>query len=533
MKQFYSLIIATLLLSSNCVQGKNTLSPDKLYGKLYSDVQLKRIFDDSKTFADCIPLKNPEDILKEYLSIHPDTFSANGLRTFISNNFILPPHNTSTYNTTSREPITKHIESLWDKLQCQPDKEAPGSSLLPLHYSYIVPGGRFREIYYWDSYFTMLGLEASNRWDIIENMVKNFSSLIQTYGHIPNGNRTYYLSRSQPPFFCCMIQLLSQKKGEKVYSEYLSSMQKEYDYWMDRTAPTHHIVKMPDGSVLNRYYDQDTVPRQESYREDYEIARGESLKAEKDRQSATFADVCRNLRSGAESGWDFSSRWLSDGKNINTIRTIDYVPVDLNALLWNMELTLAHAYKITGNTVDYHHFLMKSEKRKKTIDKYCWSAKDNWYVDYNFILKKQSNHLTAAGVSPLFFNLATKKQSLAVGKTLKSKFLKKGGLITTLTNTGQQWDAPNGWAPLQWLAVKGLENYGNKALAREIAQRWIRLNIDVFNRTGKLMEKYNVDDTTLEAGGGEYSGQDGFGWTNGVLLKLLSIYGTETPAKTK
>ena len=128
-------------------------------------------------------------------------------------------------------------------------------------------------------------------------------------------------------------------------------------------------------------------------------------------------------------------------------------------------------------------------------------------------------------MSALFFNIATDQQALLVEMTLKQKFLKEGGIVTTLKNTGQQWDAPNGWAPLQWIAIKGLENYNLKTTAHEVATRWIKLNTDVYTRTGKLMEKYNVENTSLEAGGGEYSGQDGFGWTNGVLLKLMSVYG--------
>ena len=146
-------------------------------------------------------------------------------------------------------------------------------------------------------------------------------------------------------------------------------------------------------------------------------------------------------------------------------------------------------------------------------------------MDYNLGLHQQSTEFTAAGISPLFFNVATKKQALEVEATLLQKFLKSGGVVTTLKNTGQQWDAPNGWAPLQWIAIKGLQNYNLKVTAHEISKRWIKLNVDVYNRTGKLMEKYNVENTSLEAGGGEYTGQDGFGWTNGVLLKLISIYG--------
>ena len=173
----------------------------------------------------------------------------------------------------------------------------------------------------------------------------------------------------------------------------------------------------------------------------------------------------------------------------------------------------------------YHSFLRKAGARKSAINKYCWNEKKQWYVDYNFALQQQSTELTAAGISPLFFNLATKNQALKSEETLLRFFLKDGGIVTTLKNTGQQWDAPSGWAPLQWIAIKGLTNYDRLNSAQLIAKRWIRLNEDVYTRTGKLMEKYNVENTSLDAGGGEYSGQDGFGWTNGVLLKLITMYG--------
>jgi len=501
------------------------IPPDQLYGHLFQDVQLLPVFTDSKTFVDCTPKSSPEEIVRNYEVLRKDSVPKNILEKFVKDNFIVPYNPPLDYSTGKTEPVETHISKLWNTLERSPDVKVTGSSLLPLPYSYIVPGGRFREIYYWDSYFTMLGLKQSGEWKIIENMIRNFSFLIQTYGHIPNGNRTYYLSRSQPPYFSMMINLLAEKKGKTVYAGYLNSLEKEYDYWMDKTPGTKHVVNMPDGSVLNRYYDQDSVPRQESYREDYELAFQQSQKAGVTDQKKMYSLICRNLRSGAESGWDFSSRWFADGKNISTIQTTNILPVDLNGLLYQLEITLAHAYKVTGNLSMYKSFLHKARSRRTAINKYCWNEKEKWYVDYNIALQKQSTELTAAGISPLFFQIASKSQAIKVEKTLLRRFLKDGGIVTTLENTGQQWDAPNGWAPLQWIAVKGLTNYDRLSSAHTIAQRWIKLNKDVYLRTGKLMEKYNVENTTLDAGGGEYSGQDGFGWTNGVLLKLISVYG--------
>ena len=524
MKRIYILLIAGLSVLTLFSQ-KTLLPPDKIYGQLFSDVQLLPLFPDSKTFVDCTPKSDPEIILSKYILEKKDPVTKSSLEHFVSENFTLPVKPPSNYQSRKSETVEDHINYLWKVLERTPDENITGSSLLSLPYSYIVPGGRFREIYYWDSYFTMLGLQQSGEWKMIENMIRNFSFLIKTYGHIPNGNRTYYLSRSQPPFFSLMIQLLAGKKGNSVYVEYLKSLQQEYDYWMDKSAPTKHVVSMPDGSVLNRYYDQDSIPRQESYLNDYEMAKKESLKSDLPNQSNVFSKLSRNLRSGAESGWDFSSRWFADGKNMSTIQTTDIIPVDLNCLMFHLEVTLARAYKEAGNTAQYNYYLQKSILRKSAINKYCWNQKEQWYFDYNFKSRKQSAEFTAAGISPLFFRLATKKQALEIEKTVMHKFLKSGGIVTTLKNTGQQWDAPNGWAPLQWIAIKGLENYKCKTSAKAIANRWIKLNIDVYHRTGKLMEKYNVENTSLDAGGGEYSGQDGFGWTNGVLLKLISIYG--------
>jgi alpha,alpha-trehalase len=165
--------------------------------------------------------------------------------------------------------------------------------------------------------------------------------------------------------------------------------------------------------------------------------------------------------------------------------------------------------------------------RKKAIQKYSWSAKDGWFMDYNWKEKRRTPNMTLAGTYPLEFKIANANQAARVAEGIKTKFLKPGGLVTTLERSGQQWDSPNAWAPLQYMAIDGLNKYGDATLARSIAESWIRTNIGVFNDTGKLMEKYNVIDTDVKAGGGEYPLQDGFGWTNGVLLHLLNHYHTD------
>jgi alpha,alpha-trehalase len=484
-------------------------SPDKLYGPLFKAVQMQQIFPDQKTFVDCIPRRPPPEIMADYDRLAKEaTFD---LKTFVANNFIL---------LADPDDIRTHIKGLWRVLHREASKPVEGSSLLALPYPYIVPGGRFNEIYYWDSYFTMLGLKESGEIDMIDNMIKNFASLIDRYGFIPNGNRTYYLSRSQPPFFSLMVELLAEVRGHGAYEENLSALEKEYSYWMDETGPTKHVVKMPDGSVLNRYYDQLDIPRQESYLQDVETSQ-----ASKEDAKLMF----RNLRSAAESGWDFSSRWFADGQTITTIQTIDLVPVDLNCLIYHLEMTLAKAYRARSDAAKNDlarakEFEQRAEQRKKAINQNCWSPDTSWYFDCHST-GELSHEMTLAGVTPLFFELAPEERIDGIVAVLRDKFLQPGGLVTTLKETKQQWDAPNGWAPLQWLTIKGLQNYGQDTLAREIAERWVSLNVKVFRQTGKLMEKYDVKDLTKRAGGGEYPGQDGFGWTNGVLLKLISLYG--------
>src|SRR5882724_7586072 len=232
MKKF-TFVISLLLVSLFCFgQGLQTAPPpDKIYGKLFTDVQMNKVFADGKTFVDCLPKRKPADILADYETMKAG--SGFDLKKFVEDNFEIPANPLNNYKTNSSEDVVTHIRNLWAVLKRNPDKPVEGSSLLPLPYPYIVPGGRFREVYYWDSYFTMLGLKESGETEMIDNMVKNFAYLIVTYGHIPNGNRSYYLSRSQPPFFSVMVELLAEIKGDSVYQEFLPAMEKENEFWMD------------------------------------------------------------------------------------------------------------------------------------------------------------------------------------------------------------------------------------------------------------------------------------------------------------
>jgi len=420
------------------------------------------------------------------------------------------------------KPARDYIKNYWTKLERF--NPAGSGSLVSLPKPYLVPAYEeshsfdFNELYYWDSYFIMLGLKISKRWDLIANMINNFAWLIDQYGYIPNGNRTYYLGRSQPPFFACMVNLLSEEKpAENSLVKYLSHLQKEYDFWMKgskeitvQNPSLNRVVLMPDENILNHYWDENDTPRPESFKDDSKLAA-----SAKDTKK-----TYRHLRAAAESGWDFSSRWFKNKNDFATIHTTDIIPVDLNCLLVNLEKTIAKAFRLSGNLLMSEKFETLAYRRAQAIDTHCWNEKEGFYFDYDYIENRQKDSFTAAAVAPLFFQIATKEQAAKVAENIKEKFLSPGGLITTTESTDQQWDAPNGWPPLQWMAIKGLDNYGHVKLAKDIANRWMKLNKRVYENTGKMMEKYNVIDTGLTAGGGEYPAQDGFGWTNGVYLDL-------------
>jgi alpha,alpha-trehalase len=318
-----------------------------------------------------------------------------------------------------------------------------------------------------------------------------------------------------------MVSLLAENKGAAIYSKYFSAMEKEYRWWMNgeeklQPGETYmHVVKLKDGSVLNRYRDRKNAPREESYVQDVTTA-----KEYKNQDTMAFI----NLRSAAESGWDFSSRWFADTMHLNSIETTNIIPVDLNCLLYSYETILSKAAKVKGLTKKAREYELRAQKRKKAILQYCWNNEDHFFFDYDFIKGHTTNKWSVAGIMPLFVSIADHKQAVYIQRHIKDTFLKDGGIVSTVYHTGQQWDAPNGWAPLQWITVKGLLNYHFDSLAKATAERWMSNNERVFSATGKMLEKYNVENIHLESGGGEYPTQDGFGWTNGIYLKFYNLF---------
>ena len=207
------------------------------------------------------------------------------------------------------------------------------------------------------------------------------------------------------------------------------------------------------------------------------------------------------------------------------MRTLSILPVDLNCLLVHLEETLSEAYRARGDAVQAAAYRHRAQKRSEAIRRLMWDSQHGVFSDYLWEAGEFTGAVNAATLYPLFLRTATEGQARVVAATVQRRLLDVGGLATTLVESGQQWDAPNGWAPLQWIAVIGLRNYGFERLAHEIATRWVHENIAGYRRYAKLVEKYNV--TTPggdEGGGGEFATQIGFGWTNGVLVALAALY---------
>ena len=487
------------------------LTPYELYGDLFVAVQMGRVCDDGKTFVDARPRSAPAAIRARFEAERRQPgFS---LADFVQTHFALPGHPNTPPGP--RVGIREHIRALWPLLVREHREAIDGDTLLALPEPFVVPGGRFRELYYWDSYFTMRGLLVDGRRDLAEPLLANFSHLLRTYGFIPNATRSYMLSRSQPPLFYKMVALLHGDDPAAGFAQHLPELRAEHAFWMDGEAGLapgqahRRVLRLADGALLNRYWDDRCTPREESWREDVltsEAARGR-----------VPTEVWRDLRAGAESGWDFSGRWCADPTDMATIETTAIAPVDLNALLAGLEDAIAQGAARHGDAATSQAFQARAAARRQLLHTRFWRAAAGHFADLHWRQPEASRPLTAASLVPLYLGLATPAQAQASAAQVQQHLLGANGLLTTPQHTGQQWDAPNGWAPLQWMAAEGLARHGHTALAREIAERWCASVHRVYLATGRLLEKYDVAQDR-PGGGGEYETQDGFGWTNGVYV---------------
>lgn len=401
--------------------------------------------------------------------------------------------NNKIINNSETFKVVAYVNNYWSTLvkECKEDQD----SLIKMPFSYVVPGGMFQEWYYWDSFFSVLGLRHNKKYhQLILNIVDNFLYCIEKFGFIPNGNRTYYLSRSQPPYLTSMIKIIFEINKDKMWLKraFRLAVQEYQNCWLS----DNHLTKIG----LSRYFDSKKVNGHD---------------ADKEKMIWQGVKIGLEELAEAESGWDFTPRFVGLCTKI--------CPIDLNCQLFKYEQDFQDLAKILNNGEE-EEWLEKTEKRKKIIDKYFWDENQGLYFDYNFENGEKLSTKTLATFYPLWSKSASKEQAKKVVGNI-SLFEEAGGLVTCDQDYGQsnkQWNYPNGWAPLQWIAVQGLMNYGYIKEAKRIAEKWINLIVKVHKETGKLWEKYNVIDCSNECPG-RYPNQEGFGWTNAIFIELLNV----------
>jgi alpha,alpha-trehalase len=404
--------------------------------------------------------------------------------------------------------------------------------LLYVPYPYVVPGGRFNEMYGWDSYFIQLGLLRDGELELARNMADNFLYEIAHYGMILNANRTYFLTRSQPPFLTEMILGVYEKTHDRTWlRSTLPAIERYYTFW---TTPPHLIESIG----LSRYYDLGDGPApevvsderdaqgrthydrvREYYRthqvDDYDVAQFY------DRAADTLTDrFYKGDRSMRESGFDPSNRFGPFSAAI-----IDYAPVCLNVLLYRMEQDAGRITTLLGQSTAAAEWQARARRRRQLVDRYLWDAQTGLYFDYNFETGRRRHYPFATTFYPLWAGLSSAAQARRVLDNLPM-FEAPGGIVTSTQTSGSQWDAPFGWAPLQLIAVNGLRRYGYRTQADRIARKFVSLVTEDFEARHAIVEKYDVQrrssDTAAGLKFGYTTNEVGFGWTNAAMLELLA-----------
>ncbi|XP_023817400.1 trehalase [Oryzias latipes] len=520
------------------------------YGAILDHMQRAKFFTDDKHFVD-MKLNSPPDLVLS---------SFHNLSTEFLNSMVPPAKLQEFLDQYFEEPGTElepwappdwnaqpefltgiaddklrewagQIHNLWNSLgrKIRSDvKDHPELySLIYTPHPVVVPGGRFRELYYWDSYWVINGLLVSGMTSTARGMIQNFLYLVSRYGFIPNGGRVYYERRSQPPFLTLMVESYFKATNDTEFLRAaLPVLKDEYEFWMQNRSVALDVAGAEHR--LNRFHVEAGLPRPESYTDDLELAEGLS--------EGLRDQLWAELKAGAESGWDFTSRWYIDAEGHNggalkDTRTSQILPVDLNALMCRTERTLASFCRLLGEDELAAVYQQATARRVEAMEAVLWDPERGAWFDYSLLSKSKHLEFYASNLAPVWaqcFSLPEMGER-AVQYLKESGALKfPNGVPTSLRESGQQWDYPNAWPPLQHMLIEGLSQLPSgeaKQLALDLAQRWIRTNWRAYMQHEAMFEKYDVNGDGKPGGGGEYEVQLGFGWTNGVALQLLQQYG--------
>ncbi|XP_075987321.1 trehalase-like isoform X2 [Anticarsia gemmatalis] len=525
------------------------------HGPLLDTVQMAGLYNDSKTFVD-MKLKLAPNITMEHFNqmMHRTGSQPTkaDIQEFVNHNFDpegsefeewTPPDwkNNPAFLQKIKDPLlhqwASDLNRLWlqlgRKMKPEVKEHQDLYSIIYVDNPVIVPGGRFREFYYWDSYWILKGLLLSEMRSTAKGMVSNFLDIVDRIGFIPNGGRIYYKMRSQPPLLIPMVELIMEDMDDVSFlRQHIHTLDREFDYWM-----TNHSVEVEHNGhrhTMARYFDMSQGPRPESYKEDIDCARHFDSN---DKKEELYAE----LKAAAESGWDFSSRWFilngTNKGNLTNLKTRSIVPVDLNAIMcWNARLLRDYHTRL-GNIDKAEYYRNVHARFMDAIDQVLWHEDVGVWLDYNLESGRPRDYFYPSNISPLWANCYDPaKKDYYVNRVIN--YLDKvkvdifeGGIPTTFEHSGEQWDYPNAWPPLQYIVVMGLADTGHTEAMRyasEIATKWVRSNFEVWKQKTAMLEKYDATIFGGFGGGGEYVVQTGFGWSNGVIMAMLNRYGADT-----
>ncbi|KAI8816751.1 Six-hairpin glycosidase-like protein [Fimicolochytrium jonesii] len=588
-----ALVLGALLLTPPpTVNGQQASCDSPIYcpGPLLDRIQRAKLFNDSKTFVDK-PTKKPVSAVLAAFAALPPTATRDDLLRFVDDNFgqegtdleAITPQDWKAdpkfLTGISAQPLREWagvIHGYWKDLSRRVGNatsacEGCANSLLPPKKPFVVPGGRFREIYYWDTYFVFLGLALSEMNQTMSDMIDNFLDYVDKYGFMPNGARIYYLNRSQPPVLTQMVSLyLQSTNNTSSLSRWLPLLDKEYDFWHRNRTVT--VTRNNFSAQLNRYDVTNSQPRPESYAEDAATVEGGNFTA------AQAAELYADIATGAESGWDFSSRWVDNpvngstqDQNLRRLVTTEIIPVDLNAILYANEVTLRDLHAKYGDAAQSLKYKRAAEDRQLAMWNILWNDDLGQFRDWD---RHDSSVVewTSASFWPHWAGVADTdprgKNATSKGDTCQRvagafKILEQvelpGGIPTTQVTTGLQWDYPNSWPPQTYIALNALQRTQKMCpnttvplgiYIDTLSTNFIRQSFCSWRETGgalpslpaiqsggastsggkddgHMFEKYNVTQVGASGGGGEYTVQTGFGWTNGVVLSILHSQGAQ------
>ncbi|XP_015377150.1 PREDICTED: trehalase-like [Diuraphis noxia] len=521
------------------------------------DVALSQIYPDSKTFVDKKLKYNESVILYKYKQFK-DSFNGavppkENLTKFVNENLEdgdeleiwTPPDFTESPSIVNRIKDKNYkqwalgLNQVWKTLarkvkedvKLHPDRY----SLIWVPNGFAIPGGRFTELYYWDTYWIVNGMLLCDMSSTARGVIENILSMVDRFGFMPNGGRVYYLNRSQPPMVTLMVSSYYKATNDFEYvKKVISSLDNEYKFWLDNRMVT--FEKNGKSYTMARYYAPSKGPRPESYREDYESA--EIFKTEDEKQ-----EFYTEIKSAAETGWDFSSRWFitpdgSDRGKLADIKTKFIVPVDLNSILQKNAALLSTWYSKMGDTAKAEKYHAISEKLLYSIQEVMWRPDLGAWFDWDMLNNKSREYFFVSNIVPLWtesYSMAKKAVASSVLGYLKNNHIIEAdysvifnGTPTSLYNSSQQWDFPNAWPPLQAFIIQSLDKTQQKLaqqVAFKLAEVWLRSNYKSFAEKSMMFEKYDVLASGETGGGGEYTPQTGFGWTNGVVFEFLNRWG--------